>query len=329
MNIKNILKHILFRFPESWIHKFYMLYNYLTFPNDREKLIKYGMLNPDTTFYVIRPRPGKIEGLMALFMDVIKQIDYAEKKGYVPIVDFKNYDTQYKDSNQKCKNVWEYYFKQISPYSLEEVYQSQKVYISGLNAIENCASELKQKFDDTSLKRVRNIVQKYIQYSNEVQEFVNIQLRNIDVENTIGLYLRGTDYLKLKPAGHPVQPSTEQAIKIVDKLMKQEKKQNVFLVTEDKEIYEQVKKHYGKYLKIVSYDKFISNYNGRNFLSTDTESISQLADAPYERGLNYLCKLIILSKCSSLVSGKTCGSWATCAFSDGFKEQYIFDLGIY
>ncbi len=331
MNIKNYLKHILFKCPESFIHTFYALYNYFYYFNNREIKKEFGSLNPNINFYVIRPRPNSVQGLMSIFMETIKQINYSIEKGYVPIVDFQNYKTQYNDLKQKEKNVWEYYFKQISNYTLEEVYKSKNVYLSGLNSIELCPRELNQRFDKQSMVKVRNIIKKYIVCNNAVNDFVNTQLNemNLDIEKTIGLYLRGTDYTKLKPAGHQKQPSMEEAFKQTDIMLEKTNFNNVFLVTEDMEIYKHAKEYYGNKLKSITNDKFISNYSGKDFLINDKNSIEQLSVSPYERGLIYLGKILILSKCSAIVAGNTSGSWGAFALSNGFKYEYVFDLGKY
>ena len=52
----------------------------------------------------------------------------------------------------------------------------------------------------------------------------------------IGLYLRGTDYTKLKPTGEAAQPTVEEAIERAKQYMENNDKK-VFLVTEDEEVY--------------------------------------------------------------------------------------------
>lgn len=331
MNIKNYLKHIVFKLPDSFIHIVYALYNYIYYFKHRETKKNFGTLNPNINFYVIRPRPNSVQGLMSIFMETIKQINYSIEKGYIPIIDFQNYTTQYNDLNQKEKNVWKYYFKQVSNYELDEVYKSQNVYLSGLNSIELCPKEFNQNFDKQSMEKVRSIVKKYIVCNDNVNNFVNAQLRemNIDIDKTIGLYLRGTDYTKLKPAGHQKQPTINEALNQTDIMLDKTKYSNIFLVTEDIEIYKQVKNHYGSKLKSITKDKFISNYSGKDFLINDKDSINQLSTSPYERGLMYLSKILILSKCSAIVAGNTSGSWGAFALSNGFKYEYIFNLGRY
>lgn len=328
MSVKNHIKSLIFKLPDSWVHCFYSLYNDIAFPEYKQSRKCYGNSNVDKVFYVIRPRPGKVEGLMALYLDVIKQLNSAEKKNFIPVVDFQNYETQYDDGNIEAKNTWEYYFRQTAEFSLDEVYHSKNVVLSGLNAIENCDDWLRQKFDEESLSKVRRLVQKYISFSDDANNLVEKEIAKIDTNKTIGLYLRGTDYTTLKPAGHPVQPTAEQAIKVVDKMMSKYGFSDVFLTTEDFSIYSEIKLRYGDHLKLVSYDSFIKDYRG-GFLSNDSKAMDELSESPYYRGLNYLCKLIILSKCKVFVGGNTSGSWAACTFSKGFTEQYIFDLGRY
>lgn len=329
MSINNTLKHLLFLCPLPVRKYFYEIYNIVKYPGMAEKKMCGGKYNKGDTVYIIRPRTDGIEGLMALMLNVLKQISYAERKGYVPVVDFQNYRTQYSDQLQEEKNAWEYYFKTVSNLSIEDAYRSADIRLSGLNALSKCDPALDQKFDSESIKIARDFVHRYIRFSDHVIEKVKEEETLFSVRNSIGLYLRGTDYVKLRPAGHPIQPTAQQAIEITDNLLKKYHLKDVFLVTEDEEIYEKVKRHYGEKLHIVSYDSFIIGYSGKAFLSQNTSMLNQLADTPYSRGLNYLCKLILLSHCKCFVGGNTCGSWAACAFSTGYIEQYIFDLGKY
>ena len=329
MTIKNRMKSFLYQLPKPIIKSFYVIYNQLKYPDMVEQKMSYGSMNGDKVFYVIRPRTDGIEGLMALFLNAVKQINYAIKKGYIPVIDFENYKTQYCDENKKNKNVWEYYFEQISDYSLSEVYQSKKVILSGLSALSKCDSYLDQRMDADSLKKSRYFIKTYIKPSKDTNEFIEKQVSTINPEKTLGLYLRGTDYTKLKPAGHPVQPDVQQAIVKADEVMQRNGLEYVFLVTEDADIYKSIKEYYKERLIIVTYDKFISNYKGKSFLSQDYDVITQLSDSPYQRGMNYLAKIILLSKCKCFVGGNTCGSWAANVFSDGYIESYIFNLGLY
>lgn len=230
MSLKKTAKSMLFRFPKSWIDSFYRIYNIVFYPEMKEKKRSYGSLNPDKTFYVIRPRTDCIEGLMSLFINVLRQISYAEKKGYIPVVDFENYDTQYKDESLKEKNVWNYYFTQPSDYDLKEVYKSKNVVLSGLNSYYKCYEFLNRDFNKISLQRAHTFLQRYVDFSNAIKILLKEELNIFRPQNSIGLYLRGTDYIALKPAGEPIQPTPKEAFKVVDSLLKKYSLKKVLLL---------------------------------------------------------------------------------------------------
>ena len=329
LKIKNNIKKILLKCPGAVIRLFYQLYNRAKYPEMMEKKTSYGEENREITIYIIRPRTDGVEGLMALLMGVIKNLNYAEKKRYISVVDFKNYHTQYADGDSENINVWDYFFEPVSDFSLSAAYRSKKVVLSGLNAILHCDEYLNQRMDKNSLEKARGFVRKRIRYSKLTNNRVKSEINDMDLQETLGLYIRGTDYTKLKPAGHPIQPSTEQAIRKADEFLKQYNLKKVFLVTEDYDIYIKIKEHYGNRLRIVSFDSFISGYSGDNYLSLNNGDLSQLANTAIDRGMNYLVKIIILSKCKCFVGGNTCGSWAAQVLSDGYEDSYVFDLGRY
>lgn len=208
MNLKKKMKKILYLFPVKWINKFYLFYNRIFYPELVERKMSFGEKNEDKIFYVIRPRKNSVEGLMALLFYVIQQIGYAEKNNYIPVVDFKNYKTQY---NIADENAWECFFEQISNYSLEEVYQSKNVVLSGINAIYDTYSYLYNKsFNEDDLQKTHLLAKKYIKFSKKAYELYNKELKHISPQKNIGLYLRGTDYINLKPIGEPIQPTVAQ-----------------------------------------------------------------------------------------------------------------------
>lgn len=327
MVFKANLKKRLYDMPEWAIDLFYFGYNRVKYPDLVEKKKRYGMLNPDSTFYVIRPRRDSVEGLMSLLLYVCEQISYAEKKGWIPVVDFQNYKTQYNCSDGK--NSWEIFFKQLNGQSLNAVYQSKKVVLSGINASRKAESYFKEKsVKETDIKKVHALFEKYIRCSDEVEKLLMQEKRKIVPERSLGLYLRGTDYVKLRPTGEAVQPTIEQALEVADKYMEQFDLNKVFLVTEDAQVYEKVFEHYKDKLMITSFDVFISKYSAKKFLAED-DAIKELGESPYTRGINYLTKIKLLSECKCIVGGKTCGSWAACAFASSQTKKYIFELGNY
>lgn len=210
----------------------------------------------------------------------------------------------------------------------QDVYQSKNVVLSGLNILEKSPNYLNQKFDFNSLTKTRRLVEKYIKIKPEIQAIVDREFFKLHIDNCVGLYLRGTDYTKLKPAGHPIQPTTFQAVKKIDEYMLQHPQKKIFLVTEDMNIYTDIKKKYDDNVYTINGDVYITDYDGKTFLSED-KALKQLGRSSTQRGITYLVKIILLSKCRDLIGGNTSGSWAACVFSKSFNYMYIFDLGKY
>ena len=128
------------------------------------KINSFGNLNKNKIFYVIRRSPGT--GLFSNLTFVLNHMLIAKKFGFIPVVDMKNFITIYNEKNSinYTKNAWEYYFKPISKYSLDEVYKSHKVVF--------CSNKFYNTFcynieKDDPIKR---IFQKEIKFTDKIYE---------------------------------------------------------------------------------------------------------------------------------------------------------------
>lgn len=332
MNIKNNIRKVLLNnLSQDTVDFVYKIYSKMRYPSQMQKICSFGEKNPDCTIYIIRPRTDGTEGLMSLFINAVHNLCFAEEHGYEAVIDFQNYHTQYSDDVGGKKNVWDFYFTQPSKCSLNEAYQSKNVILSGLEISWYKTELMKKSYDDVDLKKSHDFIFGKINFSVNVETAVTevLDKMQIQLDKTLGLYLRGTDYIALKPSGHPIQPTVEQAIDVVNEYIAKYDIEKVFLVTEDAKIYKKIKSKYADMCVTVPGDTFVEDYKGKNYLSHDN-SISELNVSPYMRGLNYLVKLIILSKCGYFVGGDTMGAWSTMLFAGGsYKKKYIFDLGTY
>lgn len=291
-----------------------------------QKKKSFGKYNENKTIYLIKPDyQDGVEGLLSLIHKQVIYIDYAKQKGYIPYVDWKNYMTQYYNGTD---NVWEYFFMQPSEITEEEVYSCKNVYLSGwtFNNINPLGLFEKDIFFNKKIeKKSYDLLFNNLRFSNDVLKAVETEAQNIDVDKCIGVYVRGTDYVRLKPSGEYIQPNVrqveEQIIKFVNKY-----NAPIFLVTEDGEIYDSLVSKFGKSIRTVSYDSFIYNYDGKDVLSKS----NVLEVNKKLRGQRYLVKMILLSKCKYLISSITQGSKFSYALNGGkYIDEYIFNLGLY
>lgn len=322
----SLLKKKIERVPQLYNFFRYMYYR-LSGKDMIEKHISYGNQNRDQTIYVIRPNSEDgIQGLMSLLIQTLRKLEYADKKGLIPFIDFYNFKTQYYDGKT---NAWENFFKPVSKLSLQEVYKSKNVILSGATPFfkEDLSLYKETIFNNHDLAiKCNSIIKKYIELSEDAENVLNNELNSIDIKNCLGIYLRGTDYVKLKPAGEYRQPDIRDVIKKIDEFINKYEIDKIFLVTEDFTYYDILKKRYKEHLIVVSYDTFIKNYDGKDYLSKS----NVLSVDKKERGIDYLVKIILLSKCKYLISSITCGSIAAYAFNgDRYTDKYIFSLGYY
>ena len=79
-------------------------------------------------------------------------------------------------------------------------------------------------------------------------------------------------------------------------------------------------------IKLVSFDTFIRNYEGKDVLSKS----NVFEKDKKSRGQKYLAKMILLSRCRYLITSITQGSKFSYILNDGkYVDEYVFDLGLY
>lgn len=194
-----------------WGYKLKYLYYCIARRDVLQKKKSFGEYNENKIIYLIKPDyQDGVEGLLSLIHKQVIYIDYAKQKGYIPYVDWKNYMTQYYNG---IDNVWEYFFEQPSEITEEEVYSCKNVYLSGwtFNNINPLGLFEKDIFFDKEIeKKSYDLLFNNLRFSNEVLKAVEAEAQNIDIDKCIGVYVRGTDYVRLKPSGEYIQPSVRQ-----------------------------------------------------------------------------------------------------------------------
>lgn len=278
----------------------------------RQRRCSFGKKNSDKCFYVIR-WDGQGPALMGLMCYVLGQIKYAEEQGYIPVVDFKSGMNFYFENQEKIGmcNTWDYFFQSVSPYSLEEVYESKNVVLSSIMLSQSSRPEpsiLLEK-NKKNLNAWKKICQRYIQPSQSVQKIIDdIKKQHGDPHNFLGVKLRGTDY-DPPPKGHYYQPNIDTVIETINSVCNKRKFDRFYFSTEDISIKNRIKSYYGDAAILVSFNE--------NFEKIDS----------VEMGQRYLSELMFLSNSSCLIGGLNGGMVGVSLFAMENQELITWDLG--
>lgn len=299
----------------------------------QEKPRKFGNENPDYTYYIIH-RNEKYVGLFSNVLVFIEQIDYAIKKGYIPVIDMKNYNNSYLYKDEiGVINAWEYYFEQpfsfmdANRYSLETAYNSQNVILNNGEVLDTMHF-MDPLFlqEGLNLRYWQNIYKKYIRINKKSQEYIDIQYNKLihDEDRVLGVFCRGTDYRSLRPYGHPIQPDINDVLSKTATALKEWNCNKLFISTEDYDIYTIFKNHFGE-IVIANEREYVENIGN----SLVTQITHHRNDDKYLQGLEYLTSLVILSKCNCIIASSTSGVAGTVLMNEGFEQTYFYNLGYY
>ena len=301
-------------------------YNILWFfwSRDRLKRNAKSTVRYDKIPYIIRRRHKNV-GMFSYFNYILSGIAYAEEKGYIPVVDMKNYPNTYLFPNEVGRvNSWEYYFEQPGGLSVDDALSSQE-YILGRDSVLNGGFGDFIR-DKEALSRAREIRRKYIHFKQPVLERVEKTYKKFAGKRVLGVHIRGTDYVSIKLHGHPIQPTAEQTISKTKEVMRDYNFDTVYLATEDKNIVADFQVAFGE--SLILPDVEYVNYDASKYKVIDEFHVDR-ENYKYLSGLDYVVSILLLSKCNGLIASPCNGTGSALFLSEGFEYFYMFRLGVY
>lgn len=244
--------------------------------------------------------------------------------GYIPIVDL--YPTNEKSYTQNT-NLWEMYF--LQPLFDNEVQQMKKQRVCPI-----VSSSISPTFNDArDSKKVtlwNTIMELFVKYNKSVLDYFDSEYKEcIEGKSVVACVMRSTDYTKLKPSGHPIQPEINSVFKKIREIMRKYNVDYIYLATEDKNISEAFQNEFP--------NRVIENkrrYFNEQYEHEDYYQISQVhfnrENDDYLKILEYLSSINLVSKCDYLVTG-LCGGSEMAIYRNGnhYKHSYVFDEGVY
>ena len=270
----------------------------------------FGELNPEKTFYVIRRTPPGW-GFYSNIFFVLQGLEFAQKNGFIPVVDMENYWVGELSSLKKINgtsNAWCYFFNQVSGYSLEEVYKSKNVILSnGSNILgkNNWLTNRSITFATSYslLKNAKLIIEKHLSLNNETVKFVEEVKKGIhwDGGKTLGVFIRGTPYFQNIHFPDNTIPKLEFFISEVKSLVLKKSIKCMYVSTEDYRVYNFICSEFKDIMIIPSirYDtkKKVMDWE----VSQKMTHVDGLVKMNYEKTLLYLTEINLLIDCVDFI----------------------------
>jgi len=289
----------------------------------QEFMFSFGEMNPDKTFYIIRPTYSI--GLFACVGRALAEQVYAEENGWIPVVDMQNYPNMYlaKDKLYQ-KNAWEFFFKKLADYTLKEVYSSKNVVLGDVRNARKLNSWMhgSEQYKHGLWKKIIKVEESF---ARELELEYHRLFDSVQGNKILGVLLRGTDYVSLQPEKHPVQPSAAEMIKIVSDKMEQWGDSFIYLSTEDASILRMFQRFFGTRLIYTNQIRY-ENTGNKYLASIKTKR----EDDEIKRGKEYFMSIFLLSKCNDLITSICGGSNVVKMINGGkYKNQITIDKGVY
>lgn len=194
-------------------------------------------------YVIIRSEGGA--GFFSNYFWVMGHVAFAEKMGYIPVVDMENYPTLYSEEEpvDGTNNAWNYYFENIGNVGLDEVYASGR-YIMGKDKYLTKYAEKYSMFpyrypSERMIAYYAPIIKKNLRIKQSlVNEYKREWIEKTSGSNNIlGIHIRGTDMKN--NLGHPMPaPVSEYIRRTHEMLEKHPDISRIFLATDENEIKE-------------------------------------------------------------------------------------------
>ena len=292
------------------------------------------------TYYIIR-RMNENTDISTMYRLVMGHVRYALSKGWLPVVDMKNYPNLYLPPEKLGQeNAWEYYFEQPLQINLEKAYEGENVILSDGDSVElspDCSMNFLQKKNDALVEWRMLLKLGLIKMKPELSKEIAAIREKIFSPGgtTLGVLLRaGAPDQKVK--GQPIPPPVEFAANTIADKFKEWDCDKIILATNDNSVVETFMYNFGD--KCVLLDQISAVcYDTEQDDSDEPASSEDTEDKPtedadtgnYLQGKKNLMQAVLMCKCNYFVAERCSAATVTMLMAKKFEQTLFFDLGNY
>lgn len=271
--------------------------------------------------------PREEIGLFNHFAFNLGWMRWAEDRGYRTYVDMRTPRNVFNRGKKIAFNPWDEFFQQEC--SAEEVFDARKVLVtSGHCTPPDFPGVFLSLCHQENLEFLawRKFTRDHITLTDKTAGAIDARQTELFKGETrvLGCLVRGTDYTKMKPRYHPVQPDPLQVVDDARKLCAERGLKKVFLATEDRGVRDLFQREFGDDLILNQTE--LPDYQSDYLV--DSGALGDLARTMLI-STQYLVSIVLLSRCPCLLAGCASGSMGAALLSPGFEVMKFYDLGCY
>ena len=272
--------------------------------------------------YVIKGVPKT--GFFSNYFYAVGHARLASKYGYKYVIDWQNYTTPYNEKKpiNGTMNCFEYYFDQNT--SIREVDLAKNIYVSedkypyctvphyGVN---NFATE---GFPNKKLvKKINAFTSKNCPLKSGLRNEFERLAFEMNLRNCLGVHIRGTDMNCT--LGHNKPASLNKTVNMIKRTLSKTGLNQIFLCTDEEKIKNQLIETFGDKVKCLE----VYRSNGGNEGIHLENCVKNRESHNYLLGLEVLIDAYLLSKCSSLVCGKSNVAYSAIVFNNNCYNKIV------
>jgi len=267
-------------------------------------------------------------GLFAHFGVTVGMMKWAYDHGMVPYVDMRYGDNCFNRGEPIAFNPWECFFEQVAECGPLDLLRAKSVWIPKKWVIglgwPRCEPAVVRE-DNPELLAWREFVHAHIRVNASILATVEEQCAALFGESRVlGCLVRGTDYTRMKPKMHPVQPEPQQVVEDALKACRERGYEKVFLASEDMAVHRVFREAFGE--RLVVYQNCLPDYSNGFLMSSGAVGDGARA---LQMSREYLVSVLLLSRCRGLLAGCASGAVGALLFSSGYEWSRVYDLGFY
>lgn len=260
----------------------------------------------------------------AYLNNMVSLMFYALMEGCIPfLADNKNGDNN--------AFWWEWYFEQpINTYFKNADYDKCTRRVCKLKDYFGPAFIDAFRMDSVEFLAWHAIYKNLVVLNDKTKQYIERDIASISFDgNTLGTLLRGTDYVALKPQGHPKQPSLDELIYEVKLEVEKKNYSALYIATEEKRIFDAIREAIPEINVIGNQRTYYDTLYSDNNCEYIGEVHFDRENDDYLKGIEYLSSLIILSKCKKFIGSNCGGTLTAMLFSENYQSAKVLNRGFY